>query len=106
MALQTQHGAVLHFVDTCTNSLVQLCCRQKSEDTLPSTSAGVIPAHASHQDVERTPQKLALSNILSRLTGLFSADMRSSNVLSSMCDIQCQLQAQLQQQQWQHHETA
>ena len=82
--------------------LCSCACRQKSEDTLPSTSAGIIPAHNSDQDAEGMPQKLALSSMLSRLTRLFSADMLSSSVMSCMYDIQCQLQAQLEQQ---HYET-
>lgn len=69
---------------------------------MPSTSAGISPSHDSHQTVKELPQKQAFDRIISRLARLFSADMLSSNVLSSMRDVQCQIQAQLEQ----HGETA
>ena len=93
MALHCWHSALLHLY-----TLMQMCCRQKKEDTLPSTSAGISLTNDSHQDEEELLQKQALYSILSGLTRLFSADVLSSNVLSSMRDVQRSLQAQLKQQ--------
>ena len=76
-----------------------LMCRQKKDDMLPSTAAGVSP----HQDAQTISCQPVLSSLLSGLKKLFSAGVLPSNVLSSMHDVQCQIRAQLEQQ---HHGTS
>ena len=79
-----------------------MCCRQKSEGTDASTAAG-ISLSAESQHAKELPEQPVLTSFLPKLMGLFSARMPSTNMLSSMQDVQCQLRAHFTQQ---YHQTA
>lgn len=82
--------------------LCKYAARQKNEGTVASTAAGISHHHES-QHAEELPDQPLLTSFLPQLASLLSAGTSSTNMLSSMQDIQCRLQAQFKQQ---HHQTA